>query len=99
MTRIDWESFSKEELVEILHFMEERVWLVEKLSSNSESFAEKDCSCDIVDRPLPESLLHIQAEATRRKSRVKRIANPLTSLLRRRVAQKASRRDQDSRIA
>ncbi len=77
MTEIDWNQFSKEELVEILEFFDQQPWLVERFDTSSDCYLGHDCSCDVGQAKLPARLIRIKAAAS-----VRRSSGPLGKLLR-----------------
>ena len=86
MAPINWNQFSKRELVQILEEMQEQVWLVEPLDTERTDLGFKDCTCDISSLPMSEALRSVRDQATRRKKR----SHPLTRLLKRPGAKRRS---------
>ncbi len=76
---VDWDKFSKQELVSILRQLEEEAWVVEKLDGDAPTLLLKTCSCDAVESPAP---LQIQETCLQAATRANR-PSPLQRLLRR----------------
>ncbi len=77
--RIEWQEFTKSELVEILTLLQEETWHVQKLSATQAELFSLDCTCDVHPAPLPDRIAEIRDATLRRRQG----GSPVTQFLRR----------------
>ena len=82
MPAIPWNEFSKEELVELLHELEQCQYVVQPLWSESDVHLVSDCSCAPTEEVLPRRVLELRDLAVERSARrQRRRESPLRRLL------------------
>ena len=72
MPAIPWNEFSKEELVELLHELEQCQYVVQPLWSESDVHLISDCSCAPTEELLPPRVLELRDRAFERLERRQR---------------------------